>query len=196
MIIPLQNLATLASLNIFPSSPLPTLRKTTMIKALLPLTILLLTHTKTNALVLKEDPNCTHDAKNFRCVKYLNNYDGDTITVDIPRVHPLLGKKISVRVAGVDTPEIKSENSCEKKKAKLAKKFTAELLKKSYRIDLKNVRRDKYFRIVADVIFDGKSLSKYLLKTKDKLAVPYDGGTKTKINWCKKPPPPQKKAKF
>ena len=166
-----------------------------MPKTLLPLTILLFTQSNTNALTLKKTPNCTHDAKNFHCVKYIKNHDGDTVTVDIPGVHPLFGKGISVRVARVDTPEITSKNSCERKKAKLAKDFTAELLKKAYRIDLMNVEKDKYFRIVADVKLDGKSLNKYLLNTGDKLAVPYNGGTKNKVNWCKKSPVPSKKKK-
>ena len=166
-----------------------------MIKTFLPLTILLLNPVNIKASASKKTLNCTHDAKNFRCVKYIRNHDGDTVTVDIPGVHPLLGKGISVRVAGVDTPEITSKNSCERKKAKLAKDFTAELLKKAYRIDLMNVEKDKYFRIVADVIFDGKSLGKYLLNTTVKIAVPYDGGTKAKVNWCKKSPSPSKKKK-
>ena len=147
----------------------------------------------TKALVLEEDPECAHDAKNFRCVKYLGNHDGDTITVAIPRVHPLLGKKISVRVAGVDTPEMTSKNPCEKKKAELAKMLTGELLRKSFRINLENVGRDKYFRIVADVKFDGKSLGSWLLRAKGGIARPYDGKTKSKAGWCPKRRPPSRR---
>lgn len=42
--------------------------------------------------------------------------------------------------------------------------------------------RGKYFRIVADIIYDGKSLSGYLLD--NGLAVRYDGGTKPHVDWC------------
>ncbi|MCY4523412.1 MAG: thermonuclease family protein [Halobacteriovoraceae bacterium] len=128
------------------------------------------------------EESCTHDDKTFRCVKYLRNYDGDTITFDIKEVHPLLGKKISIRVSGVDTPEIKTKNKCEKKKAKKAKRAVASVLSKAKKIDLENIERGKYFRIVADVKFDGKSLSKYLLD--QGLGYPYNGGRKTKVNWC------------
>lgn len=126
--------------------------------------------------------NCNHDANTFRCVKYIKNYDADTVTFDVPRVHPLIGKKMNVRVMGVDTPELRTKNKCEKDKARNAKKLVANLLINAKRIDLTNIQRGKYFRVVADIIIDGKSLSHYLLK--NGLAYAYDGGTKKKINWC------------
>ena len=47
---------------------------------------------------LVADKKCDHDATTFRCVKYVKNYDADTITFNIPNVHPLIGKSIGVRV--------------------------------------------------------------------------------------------------
>ncbi len=126
--------------------------------------------------------NCNHDKSTFRCVKYLKNYDADTITFKIENVHPLIGEKINIRVKGVDTPEIRTKNSCEKSKARNAKKLVENLLKNANKIDLENIERGKYFRIVADVMIDGKSLTDYLLK--NGLAYAYDGGTKKKMNWC------------
>jgi endonuclease YncB( thermonuclease family) len=116
-------------------------------------------------------------------VKYIRNYDADTVTFDIPGIHPFFGKKINVRVAGVDTPEIRTKNKCEKSKARNAKKLVTNLLKNANKIDLINVRKDKYFRILADVQVDGASLSNYLLK--NGLAYEYDGGTKAVVDWCK-----------
>lgn len=130
--------------------------------------------------------DCQHDAETFRCVKYLRNYDADTVTFDIPGVHPLLGKSISIRVRHVDTPEIKGKLPCEKDAARTAKRLIENLLKSAKRIDLKNVDRDKYFRVLADVEIDGKSLKDYLLK--NQLAYAYEGGTKEKVNWCKRMP--------
>ncbi len=127
--------------------------------------------------------NCKHDENTFRCVKYVKNYDADTVTFNVPGVHPLIGNKINVRVFGVDTPEVRTKNKCEKEKARNAKRLVENLLKNAKRIDLSNIQRGKYFRVVADVIIDGKSLSHYLLK--NGLAYSYDGGTKKKINWCK-----------
>lgn len=126
--------------------------------------------------------SCQHDRTTFRCVKYLKNYDADTITVEIPGVHPLIGEKISVRVLGVDTPEVKGKLPCEKDAARTAKKLVESLLKNAKRIDLTEVGRDKYFRVLANVVVDGKSIKDLLFK--NKLAYEYDGGTKEKVNWC------------
>jgi endonuclease YncB( thermonuclease family) len=126
--------------------------------------------------------NCQHDNTTFRCVEYVKNYDADTVTFQIPNVHPLLGNKINIRVLGVDTPEIRTKNKCEKEKARNAKRLVQNLLKRAKRIDLTEVKRGKYFRVIADVVIDGKSLKYYLLK--NGLAVSYDGGKKKKIDWC------------
>ncbi len=139
-----------------------------------------------DSLVAFHPPNvresCTHTNNIFRCVKYLKNYDGDTITFYIKDIHPLLGQNIPVRVRGVDTAELSANTSCEIKKARAAKTFVFSVLSKARRIDLENVKRGKYFRILADVKVDGVSLSNMLLSRR--LAVSY-GGKKKKANWCK-----------
>lgn len=145
------------------------------------ITLLLFFITAFANLVYAND--CVHTSSSFKCVKYLKNYDADTVTFSIPGVHPIIGKKINVRVLGVDTPEIRTKDKCEKEKARTAKKLVKNLLKNGKRIDLINVKRGKYFRIVADVIIDGVSLNQYLLK--NGLAYAYDGGTKKKMNWCR-----------
>lgn len=127
-------------------------------------------------------PSCSHDPNAFRCVRFLGNYDGDTISVSIPDTHPLLGEKISVRIAGIDTAEMKGKGRCEKEAARRAKQLVENKLAGSKRIDLENVARDKYFRILADVRVDGSSLKDLLLE--QHLALPYDGGKKTATNWC------------
>ena len=130
-----------------------------------------------------QSQNCDHDKANFRCVKYIRNYDADTVTFNIPNIHPIVGNKVNIRVNGVDTPEIRTKNQCEKKKAVIAKKYAQTFLKNAKVINLENIQRGKYFRIVADVIIDGKSLTEMLLVKG--LAYPYDGGTKRKVDWCK-----------
>ena len=126
--------------------------------------------------------NCAHDAKTFRCVKFIKNYDGDTITFQIPNVHPLIGHNISVRVLGLDTPEIKGKLPCEKDAARTAKRLIENLLKNAKVIHIENVARDKYFRILGNVVVDGQSLQNVLLK--NGLAYEYHGETKQKIDWC------------
>ena len=133
---------------------------------------------------LSAKESCEHDRNTFRCVKYVKNYDADTITFKIPNVHPLLGDNINIRVNGIDAPEIRTKDNCEKEKAKSAKNIVGILLKNAKRIKLKNIKRGKYFRVVADVIISDKSLADYLLK--NGLAYSYHGGRKKKkINWCK-----------
>lgn len=128
--------------------------------------------------------DCHHTPTRFNCVKYLGNYDGDTVTFNIPNTHPLIGEKISVRLYGLDTPEIKTKVACEKEKGRIAKKLVESLLSRAKRIDLINLKRDKYFRILADIEYDQTSLKTILLK--NDLAYEYFGKTKQKIDWCKK----------
>lgn len=124
------------------------------------------------------------DRNSIAGVAFVDNYDGDTFTVNIPWAHSLFGEKISVRVRGIDSPEIKGKGPCEKERAQEAKHLVHEKLSQARSIKLVNVARDKYFRILADIEFDGESLSSVLIR--EKLAVLYDGGTKLKVDWCGK----------
>lgn len=130
--------------------------------------------------------SCEHDKSTFRCVKYLKNYDGDTATFDIPGVHPLLGEKASVRIRGIDTPEKNGKKPCEKDQARVAQRLVENLLKNAQSIELRNVERDKYFRILAEIWVDEKSIGDLLIK--NKVAYVYDGGRKpADTNWCPTP---------
>ena len=115
-------------------------------------------------------------------VWFVDNYDGDTIKVNIPGVHPLLGANITVRVYGVDAPEIRTKNKCEKQKAIEAKELVKSILVKAKHITLKEVQRGKYFRILAKVYADDVDISQQLIE--HKLAYPYYGDTKRKVDWC------------
>jgi len=114
-------------------------------------------------------------------VEYLENYDGDTIKVNLVGYKDIIGQKISIRVAGIDTPEIRAKCINEKMEAIRAKRFVAKQLLFAKRIKILNPERGKYFRIVGDVWYDGKLLSQQLLS--EGLAIPYDGGKKTNP-WC------------
>lgn len=102
-------------------------------------------------------------------------YDGDTFTIAV--WHSGIGKwcKYSVRVAGIDCPEMRTKNTNEAIVAKQAKSFTEAFALKKH-VQLKNVNREKFGRILADVYVDGKNLSAELLK--NRLAVPYFGDAK------------------
>ena len=126
---------------------------------------------------------CRHTSTKFKCVTPIRNYDGDTITVDIPKIHVLFGKEISVRVLGIDTAEIRTSDDCEKEMANKAKAFVENELANAKTIHLYKIERDKYFRIGADVMLDGKSLSQKLID--ENLAYPYNGDTKPDVDWCR-----------
>ena len=96
-------------------------------------------------------------------------------------LHPIIGEKISIRVNGIDTPEIKGKCEKEKYDAPQAQQRVADILKDADQIVLRNMERGKYFRIAADVFVDGESLADMLIEAG--MAVRYDGGTKTK-DWC------------
>lgn len=128
---------------------------------------------------------CNHTAKILKCVEYVRNYDGDTITVNIPGLHPLIGKNIGIRVAGIDTPEIKGKTKCESLVALKAKVVVSDIMRNAESITLKNVKRGHYFRIVADVYADQRNVGDHLLRLG--YAYKYNGGRKrTDIDWCEK----------
>jgi endonuclease YncB( thermonuclease family) len=100
-------------------------------------------------------------------------YDGDTFKIDLPSQHPLFGDDISVRVFGIDTPEMRGTSDEVKALAYKAKNRTQELLSDAKTIELKNPQRGKYFRVLAEVWIDGESLGEKLKS--DGLAKDYDG---------------------
>lgn len=133
-------------------------------------------------LCFADTKDCKHDDTTFKCVEVVSVYDGDTVTVNIPDVHPLIGKKIGVRIRGLDTPERKGKQPCEKDKAIEAKSLVETALKNAKQVDLLNCGKDKYFRLLCDVHHDGKNIADLILK--QKLAYQYAGNTKQKIDWC------------
>ena len=113
------------------------------------------------------------DIFTFTPEKIVSIYDGDTFKIDLAGVHPLFGDDVSVRLFGVDTPEIRGSEDRIKVLAGKARKLTEQALMGAEKIELKNPQRGKYFRIIADVYVDGKSLSALLMKAG--LGKAYDG---------------------
>lgn len=114
-------------------------------------------------------------------VQYVRNYDGDTVTVNICNYPEVIGKEISIRLHNVDTPEIRGKCGNEKMLAKRIKKVVADILSNAKEIYLTKVKRDKYFRINADMMVDGVSLSWYIRQFP--YVYDYDGSTKQDY-WC------------
>lgn len=103
-------------------------------------------------------------------------YDGDSITIAgyLPMYNsPLF--RFSVRLNGIDTPEIKGKSEDEIYTAKQARDALSNLILHK-EIILKNVGTEKYGRILADVYLDDLCVNDWLIK--ERYAVKYDGGTK------------------
>jgi endonuclease YncB( thermonuclease family) len=109
-------------------------------------------------------------------------YDGDTFRADLKGYPEIIGDRIGIRINGIDTPEMRGECQKEKRLARQAKQFVVTQLRSAKRVELRNMKRGKYFRIVADVFVDGKNLGDMLIN--NAMAVSYDGGTKAK-DWCR-----------
>ena len=103
-------------------------------------------------------------------------YDGDTITIaaKVSRCSSTF-YKFSVRLRGIDTPEIKGKTNDEKQAAIRARDtLSGKILHKS--VSLKDVKYDKYGRLLAEVYFKGKNMNQWMLD--NRLGIAYDGGTK------------------
>lgn len=130
--------------------------------------------------------SCVQDLKTICNIRFLENYDGDTFTINLPDGHPVFSQNLPVRMLGIDAPEMDSLDACEVAKAKEAQALSKTLLSKAKRLDLYFVARDKYFRLLGVPIGDGLSIPQQLVDAR--LAIGYDGTTKPKINWCTDPP--------
>jgi len=114
--------------------------------------------------------------------KVIKIYDGDTITVaaKLPfKGSPLY--RFSVRLNGIDSPEIKGSTPTEKALAIKSRDALNKLIFEKV-IELRNNKKEKYGRLLADVYLQDLHVNKWMLD--NKLAVPYDGGKKIKPeNW-------------
>ena len=122
------------------------------------------------------------DGDSYKVSRIISVYDGDTFRVDIDALPEIVGKNIAIRILGIDTPEIQGKCEQEKLLAIKARDLARDYLNNAKSIDLKNLSRGKYFRLLADVYVDGSNLADALLEKG--LAVKYSG--KKKSSWCEK----------
>lgn len=113
-------------------------------------------------------------------------YDADTITIASKLPYndsPIY--RLSVRLNGIDAPEIKGKGVTEDEKeaAKLARDYVSNLVFNKF-VRLENIQTEKYGRILADVFIDDIHINKQLLD--NRYAVEYNGKTKIKpVSWSK-----------
>lgn len=97
--------------------------------------------------------------------------DGDTIRHE--------GK--SIRVLGLDTPEIRSRCPSEKIAAHGARDRLARLIEGAKKIQIEPSKRpDRYGRVLATITIDGRNVADILIG--EGLARPYQGGKRA--SWC------------
>lgn len=114
-------------------------------------------------------------------IKITGVIDGDTLRAEMPALPDQL-KKVSIRIMGVDTPEIHGKCENEKNRANEAKNFLIKKFNETKNISYRWLEWDKYGgRILAEVFFDGKDIGQMMIDTG--YAVPYHGEKKQQI-WC------------
>lgn len=114
--------------------------------------------------------------------KVIKVYDGDTITIasKLPiRNSPVY--RFSVRLNGIDTPEMKTKDENEKEIAQKAKEHLSGLIMDKM-VTLKEVKTEKYGRLLAEVYYKDIHVNSNMVV--NRYAVKYDGGTKNcPENW-------------
>ena len=114
--------------------------------------------------------------------KVIKVYDGDTITIGFYMDGSDRPFRSSVRLNGIDTPEMKGKSPEEKQRAKLAQQFlSSQILGKV--VTLSNIAKEKYGRILADVHCEGVHINQLMIDNNH--AVAYFGGTKQEFKDAK-----------
>jgi len=108
--------------------------------------------------------------------KVIKVYDGDTFTM-ISKLPNTQGPiyRFSVRMKGIDSPEIKGKTVNEKELAKKSRDMLSNLILGKI-VVLKDISTEKYGRILADVFIGDLCVNEWLLT--NNYAIKYDGGTK------------------
>lgn len=109
-------------------------------------------------------------------------YDGDTFTIlayNAPDRHNIY--RFSVRIRGIDCPEIRGKCEEEKKWARCARDWVRDCMQGKV-VVLKNIDLDKYGRVLADVQCNEIDVAKKLIELR--YAVGYNGGTKVAVDWA------------
>ena len=122
-------------------------------------------------------------ADNFLELREYRNrlcYDGDTCYV-VAKTLPENLRNMSIRILGIDTPEIRADCTEEKDLALQGRAFANDMFRNADNIEFRNLKWDKYGgRILADVYIDGMSYKQEIIEAG--LAREYYGGKK--IGWC------------
>jgi micrococcal nuclease len=114
----------------------------------------------------------------IRFAKVVKVYDGDTITVaaKLPFIDSPI-YRFSVRLNGIDSPEIKGTTEKERKLAVQSRNVLYNMIFGKI-IELKNNGKEKYGRLLADIYYNDMHVNKWMVD--NNYAVKYDGGKKVR----------------
>lgn len=106
--------------------------------------------------------------------------DGDSVVLDV-HVWPGLTQQINLRLAGINTPELRTKVECEKKAAEKVKAFVEGALQTGLVVTVADVELGKFAgRALGRIEVHGHDLSRHLVHRG--YAREYDGGKREA--WC------------
>lgn len=103
--------------------------------------------------------------------------DGDTISMQAA-IWPGIIVEERLRILGIDTPEMRAKQPCERELAAKAKEFTTARLKSAKAITVFVTDRDNFGRVLGSIDVDGSDLGAELIFAKHARSY----GTRTP--WC------------
>ena len=109
--------------------------------------------------------------------KVIKVYDGDSITIAAKPYANYPVYRFSIRLNGIDTPELRTSNENEKKHGIIARDALKEKILDKI-VTLKNVDSEKYGRLLADIYLGDENICQWMIE--QNYAIRYDGGTKVK----------------
>ena len=117
---------------------------------------------------------------NYYDYPVLSVYDGDTVTVHMEEI-PRGFYKQKLRLAGIDTPEIRGKCQYEKDLAKKSRDYLRSAISSAKRVKFKVIDQGVYGRYIVHLYVDGRNINEELVEVG--LARSYDGKTARK-GWC------------
>lgn len=92
-------------------------------------------------------------------VQLVKLHDGDTFFINLTGIKDFIGKRLGVRVKGIDTAELNTQEG------KIVRDYARNMFESASKIDIYNCTKGKYFRIVCDVRVDNINYGDHLIKT-------------------------------
>jgi endonuclease YncB( thermonuclease family) len=139
------------------------------------------TNDKLDSKYCKDLKIFTYAGHNFNA-RVTDVYDGDTITIVF---FDKEYKKMRIRLAGIDTPELKPRLNIENRDlhiaaANICKEYvSSRILDKIIYVEI--IGEDKYGRLLGNIYIDNKCINTELLD--NNLAIKYDGKTKLEFTY-------------